>query len=60
MCIFIEPPTIVNQEIVDAGHVTLESLGLGGYWPIGLVQNALYWVHTSTGLPWWATIIVGK
>ena len=36
---------------------TLASLGLGGYSPSGLVQYILDLVHTTTGLPWWVTIV---
>ena len=31
-------------------------LGLGGYSPPGLVQSALELIHTTTHLPWWASI----
>ncbi|XP_003383873.1 PREDICTED: mitochondrial inner membrane protein OXA1L-like [Amphimedon queenslandica] len=37
----------------------LASIGLGGYTPVGLVQNCLDWIHLNTGLPWWASIVVG-
>ncbi|XP_033335073.2 OXA1L mitochondrial inner membrane protein [Megalopta genalis] len=41
------------------GEPTLESIGLGGYFPIGWVQHALNALHTYCGLPWWAAIGVG-
>ena len=37
----------------------LASLGLGGYSPVGLVQNCLDWIHLNTGLPWWGSIVLG-
>lgn len=36
---------------------TLTSLGLGGYSPSGFVQYILDTVHTTTGLPWWLSIV---
>ena len=35
----------------------LVSMGLGGYTPVGILQTTLDWLHVSTGLPWWASII---
>lgn len=62
-----EPPPI-PQDIVDEainqlnalGEPTLESLGLGGYSPVGLVQHAFEMLHIYLGLDWWAAIAVGK
>ena len=39
-------------EVVD-----LASLGLGGYWPSGLIQTALELMHNHTHLPWWVCIV---
>jgi len=41
------------------GETTFESLGLGGYTPVGLVQNFLELMHISCDMPWWATIVFG-
>lgn len=60
-----EPPPIPEIDIstinpVNAlGEPTLESLGLGGWSPIGLVQNALEYLHVSLDLPWWGAIVIG-
>lgn len=62
-----EPPPI-PQDIIDEtinqlnalGEPTLESLGLGGYSPVGLVQKAFEFLHVSFGLDWWAAIAVGE
>ena len=35
----------------------LVSMGMGGYSPVGLLQSTLEWIHVTTGLPWWASII---
>lgn len=34
-------------------------MGLGGYTPVGLVQNLLECLHVDLGLPWWGAIVVG-
>ena len=50
----------VNETLNALGEPTLESLGLGGYSPPGLVQSALEFLHVSLGLPWWGSIVAGK
>lgn len=47
--------TIV-QTLAANGEPTFASLGLGGYSPIGLLQQALEFMHVSLDLPWYATI----
>lgn len=42
------------------GEPTLESLGLGGYTPIGLAQKGFEFLHVQFGLEWWAAIALGK
>ncbi|CAL7935393.1 unnamed protein product [Xylocopa violacea] len=39
------------------GEATLESIGLGGYSPIGLIQMYFEWLHISCDLPWWAAVV---
>ncbi|XP_073975646.1 OXA1L mitochondrial inner membrane protein isoform X22 [Rhodnius prolixus] len=41
------------------GHPTLESVGLGGWGPIGLVQQSLDFLHVTCDIPWWGSIVVG-
>lgn len=41
------------------GEPTLESIGLGGYSPVGLVQHFMEFMHISYDVPWWATIVIG-
>lgn len=42
------------------GEPILESLGLGGYSPVGLAQKGFEFLHVSFGLEWWAAVAVGK
>ncbi|ORZ32510.1 60Kd inner membrane protein-domain-containing protein [Catenaria anguillulae PL171] len=52
----INPETTL-QDIHAIGD--LKAAGLGSYFtPVGLIQNALELVHVTTGMPWWASIIV--
>lgn len=37
---------------------TFASLGLGGYSPVGLIQSAMELIHSTTGLPWWGSIVL--
>ncbi|XP_064611199.1 mitochondrial inner membrane protein OXA1L-like [Liolophura sinensis] len=58
-----EPPPLPEPvEIADClnalGEPTLQSLGLAGMWPSGLVQSSLEMLHVSAGLPWWGSIAV--
>lgn len=51
-------PTVAET----VGHVeqSLAELGLGGYSPVGLVQNFLEFLHMGVGVPWWGAIVTGK
>lgn len=42
------------------GEVPFTELGLAGYTPIGFLQSGLEMLHVSAGLPWWASIVVGR
>lgn len=54
-------PEVPVAPIVDAAAEVLEpafaSLDLGGWTPIGILQNGLEFLHIDCGLPWWGTII---
>ncbi|XP_014275171.1 mitochondrial inner membrane protein OXA1L isoform X2 [Halyomorpha halys] len=50
--------TLPSFEIPGA-EATFESIGLGGWGPIGIVQNCMEFLHISCDLPWWATIVAG-
>ncbi|XP_076758949.1 OXA1L mitochondrial inner membrane protein [Xylocopa sonorina] len=59
-----EPPVPLTEGIVEAikvhanGEPTFESLGLGGYSPIGLIQSYFEWLHISCDMPWWLSVVV--
>ncbi|KAK7114804.1 mitochondrial inner membrane protein OXA1L-like [Littorina saxatilis] len=59
------PPPVPDQtdalpELLNAlGEPHLSTMGLGGWTPSGLVQQALDAMHASLGLPWWEAIIIG-
>ncbi|XP_011704065.1 PREDICTED: mitochondrial inner membrane protein OXA1L [Wasmannia auropunctata] len=58
-----DPPTPV-QEIVENivklhpnGEPTFESIGLGGWYPPGMIQHFLEFMHINLEMPWWLTIV---
>lgn len=54
--------TETAQDIFASGiplETPLSELGLGGYTPVGMITNALDFLHLSLGLPWWASIVAG-
>jgi hypothetical protein len=61
-----EPPAVppVVEELVEtlplSGELPFEKLGLGGWTPVGIVQNCMEYLHVGCDLPWWASIAIGK
>ncbi|XP_015608293.1 mitochondrial inner membrane protein OXA1L [Cephus cinctus] len=56
------PNTLMNdvsEVITSVGEPSLSSIGLGGYTPVGMVQQCLQFLHIGCDLPWWAAIVVG-
>lgn len=60
------PPSIPveTEAITEIVKTTLaepafSEIGLGGYWPTGLVQSCLEYLHIGFDLPWWGCITVG-
>lgn len=58
------PPVVETVEpaaakLVENGAESLREMGLGGWSPSGMLQHCLDFMHSSFGLPWWATIVVG-
>uniref|UniRef100_A0A1Y1LNP5 Membrane insertase YidC/Oxa/ALB C-terminal domain-containing protein n=1 Tax=Photinus pyralis TaxID=7054 RepID=A0A1Y1LNP5_PHOPY len=60
------PPVLESDALAEAasqltalGEPTLESLGLGGWSPVGIILNCLEFLHVSMNLPWWGAIVVG-
>ncbi|KAL0821174.1 hypothetical protein ABMA28_005793 [Loxostege sticticalis] len=47
------------QSLAANGEPTFASLGLGGWSPVGLVQNCLEFLHVSLDVPWWGAILIG-
>ncbi|KAL2715445.1 mitochondrial inner membrane protein OXA1L [Vespula squamosa] len=55
----VEEVVTVIQKVHPNGEVMFESLGLGGYSPVGFIQVSMECLHASYGLPWWSTIAIG-
>uniref|UniRef100_W8BGV9 Mitochondrial inner membrane protein OXA1L n=1 Tax=Ceratitis capitata TaxID=7213 RepID=W8BGV9_CERCA len=47
------------QVLNAAGEPTFASIGLGGWTPVGLVENCMEFLHISCDMPWWGAIAVG-
>lgn len=58
-----EPPSLPVSEVTEvlnvAGEPTFASIGLGGWTPVGIVQNCLEYLHITCDLPWWTAIMIG-
>ncbi|XP_031831457.1 mitochondrial inner membrane protein OXA1L-like [Nomia melanderi] len=54
-------PNVVETitQLYPNGEPTLESLGLGGYSPFGIVQKGFEALHVYCHMPWWAAILAG-
>ncbi|XP_055911313.1 mitochondrial inner membrane protein OXA1L [Eupeodes corollae] len=59
----IPEPLSVTDAAVEvlnaAGEPTFASLGLGGWTPVGMVQNCMEYLHIGLDLPWFAAIAIG-
>jgi YidC/Oxa1 family membrane protein insertase len=47
------------QTLAANGEPAFSSLGLGGWSPVGMVQNCLEYLHVSLDVPWWGAILIG-
>ncbi|XP_026461599.1 mitochondrial inner membrane protein OXA1L-like [Ctenocephalides felis] len=58
-----EPPPIPTAEFVEKAvtltEPTFASIGLGGWTPVGLVQNCMEFLHIGLDMPWYAAIALG-
>ncbi|PZC80482.1 hypothetical protein B5X24_HaOG214639 [Helicoverpa armigera] len=60
-----DPSTLIDltaetvQAIAPNGEPTFASLGLGGWSPVGMVQQCLEYLHISLDVPWWGAILIG-
>jgi hypothetical protein len=60
-----EPPAIPPEiDLVEAlplsGEPPFASIGLGGWSPVGIVQNCMEYLHVGCDLPWWMSIVIGN
>lgn len=55
---FIDLPETV-QSIAANGEPTFASIGLGGWSPVGMVQQCLEYLHITLDVPWWGAILFG-
>lgn len=60
-----EPPAIpelvsqVSEAVANGAEPAFSSLGLGGWSPVGIVQNCMEYLHIGLDLPWWTCIMIG-
>lgn len=56
-----EPPAIPElvSQVAAGVEPAISTLGLGGWTPAGLVQEALSFLHIGVDLPWWTCIMIG-
>ncbi|XP_070574962.1 mitochondrial inner membrane protein OXA1L-like [Ptychodera flava] len=53
-------PSVEAADVVQqVTEVPFSELGLGAMTPVGLIQNALEFLHMDVGLPWWGAIALG-
>lgn len=61
-----EPPLIPDasaealSNLNALGEATFESLGLGGWTPVGIVQQCMEFLHVNFGIDWWLAIVIGE
>ncbi len=48
---------IISSSSSTQDAVDLSSLGLGGYWPSGLIQSAMELLYNNIHLPWWGCVV---
>ncbi|XP_045463434.1 mitochondrial inner membrane protein OXA1L isoform X2 [Harmonia axyridis] len=62
-----EPPPVpeflpvneVVEQLNALGQPTFASMGLGGWTPVGLIQQCFEFCNVTMGIPWWGTIAIG-
>lgn len=52
-------PSTIAETLATASESTLTGIGLGGWTPIGMVQQTLEFFHIGMDLPWWGAIALG-
>lgn len=53
-------PSVVETLPDIVPEASFRSIGLGGFTPVGLLQEALEFLHVSVDLPWWGAIAAGE
>jgi YidC/Oxa1 family membrane protein insertase len=56
---FAEKATETAQALAEGLEPSFASIGLGGWTPVGIVQNFMEFVHVGLDVPWWGTILIG-
>ncbi|GAV08594.1 hypothetical protein RvY_18259 [Ramazzottius varieornatus] len=51
-------PDGLGEMVLAAPSSNLHELGLGSWWPTGILQQGMDYMHSTTGMPWWACIVV--
>lgn len=58
-----EPPPIPAApevaDLVAGAEPAFTSIGLGGWTPVGMVQQCMEYLHIGLDLPWWGVIAIG-
>ncbi|KAK6627336.1 hypothetical protein RUM44_009813 [Polyplax serrata] len=52
----VPPVEQISGDVADLGE--LASLGLGSWWPTGLIQRYLDFLHTNFDIPWWGSVAI--
>ncbi|XP_017081200.1 mitochondrial inner membrane protein OXA1L [Drosophila eugracilis] len=58
----VPPPTdgLNVMDVVNlSGEPSFASIGLGGWSPVGMVQNCMEFLHCTWEIPWWGAIAMG-
>lgn len=55
------PPAVPLNNVTElvSGEPSFASIGLGGYSPVGIVQNCMEFLHCTWDIPWWGAIAIG-
>lgn len=53
------PPVAPIEAVAQGAEPAFETLGLGGWSPVGMVQQCMEFLHIGLDLPWWGVIAIG-
>lgn len=57
--IFGDAAAPIQEMVVAGAEPTFASVGLGGWSPVGIVQNCMEYLHIGCDIPWWGAIMIG-